>query len=83
MQIMLIYFNTYVFKKVTECYNGEPWISWEVLGLEVKVAIFITNTIFITKTIFIINTIFITNANVMAIVVRKTMIVTTRTRDTS
>merc|ERR1711962_1057108 len=22
--------------KVTECYNGEPWISWEVLGLEVK-----------------------------------------------
>jgi len=22
--------------KVTDCYNGEPWISWEVLGLEVK-----------------------------------------------
>ena len=37
MEIMSIYFNTYVFKKVTECYNGEPWISWEVLGLEVKV----------------------------------------------
>ena len=24
---------------MTECYNGEPWISWEVLGLEVKVGL--------------------------------------------
>lgn len=22
--------------KVTECYNNQPWISWEVLGMEVK-----------------------------------------------
>jgi len=22
--------------KVTECYNGKPWISWEVLGIQVK-----------------------------------------------
>ena len=34
---------------MTECYNGEPWISWEVLGLEVKVGFHTINIVINTN----------------------------------
>ena len=34
---------------MTECYNGEPWISWEVLGLEVKVGFHTINVVINTN----------------------------------
>ena len=50
MEIMWIHFDTNVLKKkVTECYNGEPWISWEVLGLEVKVGFHTINVVINTN----------------------------------